>query len=143
MGEAPSIKPLASVIRLADDGSFFLEGSRCTACGEVLVGAHLACPKCAAEESLEPIRLAEKGRLYTYTIVHRSFPGVKTPIISAVVELDGGGFLKGNLMDVPPEPSAIRFDMPVQILFDLLDAPEEPGTRLLRYVFVPDQRSAA
>jgi hypothetical protein len=38
--------------------------------------------------ALKPERLANTGRLYNYTIVHRSFPGVETPFISAIVDLE-------------------------------------------------------
>jgi len=63
------------------------------------------------------MKLAEHGKVYTYTIVSRSFPGVKTPFVSAVVDLDGGGCLPGVLLDVTPAPSAITYDMPVDVVF--------------------------
>ena len=42
--------------------------------------------------------------------MHRNFPGVEVPFISAIVDLDGGGTLKGNLMDIVPSPEALKFD---------------------------------
>lgn len=130
-------RPLAGVIRTAPDGTHYLQGWQCSACGEVLVATHRACPSCAAQGTLSALRLAEHGRLYTYTIVHRSFPGVVTPIVSAIVRLDGGGFLKGNLVGVPPDPAAIAFDMPVSVAFEALPAPDGGGP-LVRYVFKPE-----
>jgi uncharacterized OB-fold protein len=133
--------PLAGVIRRASDGSHYLEGLQCAACGEVLVADHRACPKCA-EAVLAPKRLSEAGKLYTYTIVHRSFPGVPTPLISAVVRLDGGGFLKGNLVGVPADPAAIAFDMPVRVEFESMPA-DDGGPDRVRYVFVVGNSAAA
>jgi uncharacterized OB-fold protein len=133
---------LASVIRIDANGGPYLEGARCSACGEVLVARGRACPKCATVGALSSVRLADHGKLYAYTIVHRSFPGVETPIISAVVRLEGGGFLKGNLSGVAAEPDAIPFDMPVQIVFEFLPARDEKGGRLVRYLFVPKDGGA-
>lgn len=132
--------PLASVIREATDGTFYLEGSKCSACGEVLVADHRACPNCAATDSLTPVRLSDHGKLYTYTIVHRSFPGVATPLISAIVQLDGGGFIKGNLVGIPPDPAAIAFDMPVRVEFERLTRADDER-ELVRYVFVASDLS--
>ena len=35
--------------------------------------------------SLDLAALAETGKLYDFTVVHRSFPGVKTPFVDAIV----------------------------------------------------------
>ncbi len=130
-------QPLASFIKMDARGKPFLEGVRCRQCGEVQLEPRRACPKCCAISMLAPARLAEIGRLFSYTIVHRSFPGIETPFISAVVELDGGGFLKGNLTGVEPKPEALRFDMPVRVKFDHPKVSGKPDLDVVRYVFVP------
>jgi uncharacterized OB-fold protein len=80
--------------------------------------------------------LSEQGKLFSFTIVHRSFPQIKTPFISVVVELEGGGFIKGNLEAVEPVPAAVRFNMAVRVRFDrLMSDSGQPD--LLRYYFVP------
>jgi len=134
--QAPgAARPLAPFLKIGTDDRPYLEGIRCAACGEVLaVETRRACPRCAALGQLEPIRLAERGKLYAYTIVHRSFPGVAVPFVAAVVDLDGGGAIKGNLVGV--EPADIRFDMPVCVAFEQLKSPEGEGPRV-RHVFTP------
>jgi uncharacterized OB-fold protein len=79
------------------------------------------------------MRLGRTGKLYNYTIVHRSRPGVKTPFVSAVVELDGGGVLKGTLAAAP---ESIRFDMPVTLTFGVADQRDSRGRSYLTYYFV-------
>jgi uncharacterized OB-fold protein len=130
-------QPLGSCIKMDVDGSPFLEGVRCVNCGEVQLESRRACPKCAAIGALEPARLAQTGRLFSFTIVYRSFPGIETPFISAIVALDGGGFLKGNLIGIDPRPEALRFDMPVRVQFDHPKVSATPDLDVLRYVFVP------
>lgn len=132
---ADAPQPLASIIKIGADGAPFLEGFQCGSCREVLLEYRRGCPKCGAVASLVPKRLADHGKLHSYSIVHRSFPGVSTPFISAVVELDGGGFLKGNLLGVAPKPEAIRFDMPVRIEFDRRPC-ADADRDVLRYVFM-------
>jgi uncharacterized protein len=128
---------LGSFIKMEADGTPFLEGVRCGACGEVLLESRRACPKCAAIGALAPARLAQTGKLFSYTIVHRSFPGIAVPFISAVVALDNGGFLKGNLVGVEPRPESVSFDMPVRVQFDRVAVSGQPNVDVLRYVFVP------
>ena len=136
-----AVQPLTPFLKIGAEGRPFLEGLKCAACGEVIVAEpRRACPKCATQGSLHPARLAETGKLYSYTIVYRSFPGVATPFVSALVDLDGGGTLKGNMRECDPEK--LQFDMRVRIEFDYVDLPERPETRLLRYVFVGDQSAA-
>ena len=56
---------------------------------------------------MEVIKLSETGVLHSYAIVFRSFPGIDVPYISAIVDLDGGGTIKGNLINIDPDPDNI------------------------------------
>src|SRR5262252_8645552 len=40
-------------------------------------------------------KLNTTGKLRSFTIVHRTVPGVPAPYVSALVDLDGGGAVKG------------------------------------------------
>jgi uncharacterized OB-fold protein len=83
-------------------------------------------------------RLSHQGTLYTFTIVHRSFPGVAVPYVSAVVDLEGGGSIKGNLINVEPDPAHIKFGMPVEVVFgDALGRKDAEGNSYLSYFFQP------
>ncbi|MDX2277875.1 MAG: OB-fold domain-containing protein [Hyphomonadaceae bacterium] len=111
-----------------------MEGLRCDACGEIIVGEpRRACPKCFTVGALKPCRLCNRGSLYTYTIVHRSFPGIKTPFVSAIVDLDGGGVIKGNLIGV--DDKDIEFGMPVRVVFEEVEGSD--GKRCVRHVVEP------
>ena len=70
-----------------------LLGSRCDDCGEHFFPRRAVCAKCGARDRMRTKRLANEGTLHTYSIVHRSFPGVAVPYVSAVVDLTGGGSL--------------------------------------------------
>lgn len=134
---------LPAVPFLRNAGEPYLEGIRCTVCGEVLIGAHKACPACGARGSLQPMRLANQGVLHSYSIVHRSFPGVVVPFVSAVVALDGGGFLKGTLVDVKPAPEAVWVGRRVAVAYREAGRTDAQERRYLTYVFVPYDQGAA
>lgn len=87
---------------------------------------------------MKAVKLSNKGKLYSYSIVHRSFPGIAVPYISAIVDLEGGGTIKGNLIDVDPDPAKIKFDMPVQVVYkDALGRKDADGNSYISYFFQP------
>ncbi len=82
--------------------------------------------------------MSNKGKLYSYCIVHRSFPGIDVPYISAIVDLEGGGTVKGNLIDVDPDPDKIQFDMAVDVVYkDALGRKDKDGNSYISYFFQP------
>lgn len=130
--------PAVDYLKLPEEGEPYLEGSRCKACGASFLGARGVCSKCGARGQMETMRLPNTGRLYSYSIVHRSFPGIKVPYISAVVDLDDGTAIKGNLINVEPKPESIAFDMPVEIVYgDALGRKDKEGNCYLAYFFQP------
>ena len=135
-----SNKPLPAVryLRVPDAGEPYLEGSRCAECGAVFLGERENCARCGARGALDTIRLADTGELYSYCIVHRSFPGIEVPYVSAIVDLDGGGTVKGNLIKVAPDPARIAFGMPVRVVYgDALGRKDRDGNAYLAYFFEP------
>jgi uncharacterized protein len=131
--ETPTIVPYLRT----EGGKPYLAGSRCSACGHPYVGDREVCAKCHARGKMEPIHLAETGKLYAFTVVHRSFPGVVTPFVDAVVDLDDGTHLKGTLMGVPTDPEKIAFDMPVKVVYREATPVGGGGQPYLAYYFVP------
>ncbi len=131
------LKPVTPFLKIPEAGEPYLEGCRCTACGEVQLGARKVCPKCGARGAMETMRLSDTGRLYNYTVVYRNFPGIEVPFVSAIVDLDGGGVLKGNLVDIAPDPARLRFDMPVKLVFREAGRTDKAGNRYLSYFFTP------
>jgi uncharacterized OB-fold protein len=139
MSETQTAKPLPVVpfLKIPDDGAAYLEGFRCSNCDQVFLEHHRACANCLKRDTLQTARLADTGKLYNFTVVHRNFPGVAVPFISAIVDLDGGGTLKGNLVDMLPSPEAIKFDMPVKVVYRDAGRKDKDGNSYLAYFFTP------
>jgi uncharacterized protein len=130
--------PVVPFLKVPTEGAPYLEGSLCRGCKAVFVGQRSVCSKCGARDQLETKKLSNRGTLYAYSIVHRSFPGTAVPFVSAVVDLDDGGSLKGNLIGVEPDPDKIAFGMPVDVVYeDALGRKDEDGNSYISYFFQP------
>ena len=130
--------PVVSYLKIPQQGEPYLEGHKCKGCGAVFLGERATCAKCAARDQMETVRLSNRGNLYAYSIVHRSFPGIDVPYISAIVDLEGGGTVKGNLIGTDPDPKKIEFGMPVEVVYkDALGRKDKEGNSYLSYFFQP------
>ena len=130
--------PVVDYLKLPENGDPFLEGHKCSKCDAIFLGERKVCSSCFSRGSLEAVKLNNTGKLYSYSIVFRSFPGIDVPYISAIVDLDGGGTIKGNLIDVEPDPEKIKFDMPVEVIFDdALGRKDADGNSYISYFFKP------
>ena len=130
--------PVVEYLKLPEDGEPYLEGHKCSECGSIFLGERKVCSNCFARDSMKSIKLKNTGKLYSYSIVFRSFPGIEVPYISAIVDLDGGGTVKGNLVDCEPDPDKINFDMPVEVIYgDALGRKDKDGNSYISYFFKP------
>src|ERR1700693_3062974 len=96
--ENDNLLPIVPYITVDSRGNPALSGRKCTACGEVFLGSPKVCARCGARDAMTAAALATTGKVHVWTEVHRSLPGVATPFIFAIVDLDGGGVVKGNLI---------------------------------------------
>ena len=112
-----------------------LEANACTACGAVFFDRRNACAQCGKTEfTRKP--LGTTGTLRSFTIIHRAAPNVPVPYVSSVVELDGGGVVKANLMDAGTEPDKIDLGMRVRLTTFVCGRDEE-GTEAVAFAFAP------
>jgi len=116
-----------------------LVGKKC-ACGALFLDARrVACSKCGATE-LQPVPLSTKGKLYVFSVVHQSFPGIKTPYVTAIVDLPEGVSVRTNLIDVSPEDLQNNphkyFDMPVEMVAGVVSKDRE-GHDVVGFSFRP------
>jgi uncharacterized OB-fold protein len=81
-------------------------------------------------------KLATTGKLRSFTIVHRTVPGVPAPYVSALVDLDGGGAVKANLQNVPPDPEHVKLGMPVKMT-TFVAGTDDDGTEAIAFAFEP------
>jgi uncharacterized protein len=118
-----------------DDGAPHLVANRCDTCGALYFDRRNACAKCSGR-SFTKERLADDGKVRSFTIVHRAAPGVPTPYVSAIVDLSGGGVVKANVLNVEPSPDHVRFGMDVRLTTTVAGVDDE-GTEAIQFGYEP------
>jgi uncharacterized protein len=119
-----------------------LVGSKCS-CGAIFLDTkRLACSKCGATGPFQQVDLSTKGKVYVFSVIHQSFPGIKTPYVTAVVDLPEGVSVKSNLIDVDPEDLQKNpqkaFGMPVELVATQV-ATDRQGNAVMAFQFKPSK----
>ena len=113
---APPCKPATALVQVTEAGEPWLRGYRCGACAAVVAEPTLCCRACGNRTAPVAVRLSTHGKLFTWAVVHRSFPGVAVPFVSAIVDLDDGLTLKGTLRGAAPD--TLQAGLLVEAVFD-------------------------
>ena len=108
----PGQLPYVGYLTLGDEPH--LVAKECESCGALFFDRRNACANCGRRE-FRPRRLANEGVLRAFTIVHRATPEVTVPYVSGIVDLDGGGVVKANIVGIDPEPASVELGMKVRL----------------------------
>ncbi len=95
---------------------------KCRACGHVFFYPRAVCPRCQARD-IGWTQASGKGTLHAFEIAYQAFNKawkIQPPYVLAMVELAEGPRMMTNLVNVEPDPRAIRCDMPVRVVFSKL-----------------------
>lgn len=130
--------PVVSYLRLGAEPQLVAQG--CTGCGALFLDRRNGCAACGTTTFTER-PLARTGQLHSFTIVHRSAPGLPTPYVSAVVALDGGGMVKARLDQVEPDPEQLPPALRVR-LTTFVAGVDDDGTEAIAFAFEPIGRGA-
>ena len=112
-----------------------LVANECSSCGALFFDRRNACANCGGRE-FAPRRLANDGVLRAFTIVHRASPGVQVPYVSGIVDLDGGGVVKANIVSVPAEPASLSLGMKVKLTTFPIGV-DSAGTEAISFAYEP------
>jgi uncharacterized protein len=109
------------------DTAFFWDGTaagelrvqRCGACQALRHPPGPMCPRCGATDPSYDVA-SGRGEVYSYVVHHHPpVPGREPPFVVALVELEEGVRVLGELRGVDPE--RVRIGMPVEVAFDRID----------------------
>jgi len=113
------------------------EANKCKNCGAVFFPPRLICPECKKRE-FEETKLAEKGKILTYTIIRvppRQFVD-QAPYAVGIVELDDGVKLTAQIVDCDFED--LKIGLKVKLEFRKIFDEGEAGILCYGYKFVPE-----
>ncbi len=96
---------------------------RCADCGLHYFYPRPLCPSCLSRQVVW-VEASGRGRLHTFVINQRAprkFP-IAGPFVIGIVELEEGPKMLTHIVDVAPDPAALRCDMPVEVVFEDITA---------------------
>ena len=128
----PGQIPLVDYLVLGDEPH--LVAHQCTSCGARFFDRRNACASCSAT-SFEDAPVATTGEVRAFTIVTFAAPGVPVPFVAAVVDCDGTS-VRGNLVNVEPDPEHVHLGMKVRLATVPIGTDDE-GTEAVGYGFEP------
>jgi uncharacterized protein len=125
--------PYVAYLSLGSDPH--LVANECASCGALFFDRRNACANCGASD-FGTRRLANNGVLRAFTIVHRASPDVQVPYISGIVDLEGGGVVKANIVGIDPEPGNLSLGMKVR-LTTFPTGTDATGTEAIAFGYEP------
>jgi uncharacterized protein len=129
----PAQLPYVGYLSLGDDPH--LTAGECASCGALFFDRRNACANCGRRE-FRPRRLANSGVLRAFTIVHRATPDVAVPYVSGIVDLDGGGVVKANIVGIDPEPASVKLGMKLELTTFPIGT-DSAGTQAVSFGYQP------
>jgi uncharacterized OB-fold protein len=138
---APGPRPILPILKL--DPKPHLVATKCGGCGALFLDLkRLACSKCGASGSFQQVALSDRGKVWVFSVIHQSFPGIKTPYITAIVDLPEGISVKSNLIDIDPEELQKNpqkaFGMAVELVANPV-AKDRQGNDVMAFQFRPSK----
>jgi uncharacterized OB-fold protein/acyl dehydratase len=112
---------------IGPDTRFFWDGvrdgelriQRCAECGRLRHPPGPMCPQCNATKR-DHVAASGRGTLHSYVVHHHpAVPGLDPPFVVALVDLEEGVRMVGNLLDCPPDQ--VLIGMPVELVFQEMD----------------------
>lgn len=126
--------PIVDYLVLDDDNPY-LVAKQCENCGALFFDRRNACAKCGSR-TFGTRKLRATGVVRSFAIVHQAAPGVPVPYVSSVVDLDGGGDVKANVVNIEADPEHIKLGMRVR-LTTFVAGTDDDGTEAVVFGFEP------
>ena len=120
---------------LSLDGEPHLVAQECKECGALYFDRRNACAHCG-NRNFGNRDLASTGVVRSFSIIHQAAPGVPVPYVSSVVDLDGGGAVKANVVNVDPDPEKVKLGMKVRMT-TFVAGTDDDGTEAVAFAFEP------
>jgi len=124
--------PLVDYLVLGDDPH--LEANECVSCRARFFDRRNACAACEGTE-FKKADVSTAGEVRAFTIVSFAAPGIPVPYVAAVVDCEGTS-VKGNLINVTPDPEHVTLGMKVRLATEVIGT-DDNGTEAVGFGFEP------
>lgn len=114
-----------------EGGKVFLIGSRCPKCGKHVFPRRAFCDACGNSAGLEPVKLSNTGKLYTFSEVHVAPKVFTTPYVIGYVDLPEDVRVLAQVENTAAE---LRPDEPVEVVLGVIRK-SDSGQPVISYKF--------
>ncbi|MDD5337641.1 MAG: Zn-ribbon domain-containing OB-fold protein [Candidatus ainarchaeum sp.] len=110
-----------------------MKGNKCLTCSTTYFPPRTICPKCRRKGKLEFLNFKGTGKIYTFTEIHSPASGFEeqVPYIFAIVELDEGAHITGQVVDA--HGNDVKIGDRVEAVFRKIQSDDPEG--LIHYGF--------
>ena len=123
------------LFEVKENGSGYLLINHCERCGLNFFPRRRKCIQCLKGDQLRDSTLSGPGKLYTYTVVHRSLPDFKIPYMVGYIDFEQEGLRVFSQL-TGCQPEELQVGMAMEMVFEEMDM-KETGKRKLIYKFKP------
>ena len=116
------------------EGEPHLEAQECTACGARFFDRRNACASCFGTD-FRSVPVPTEGEVTAFTIVSLAAPGIQVPFVAGVVDC-GGTCVRGNIINVEPDPEHVTLGMKVRLATYSMGV-DAAGTEAIGFGFEP------
>lgn len=124
--------PLVDYLVLGDQPH--LQANECTSCGARYFDRRNACASCFGTE-FRKVPIPTEGELRSFTIVSLAAPGIPVPFVAGVIDC-GGTSVRGNVINVPPDPDHVSLGMKLRLATYSLGT-DDQGVEAIGFGFEP------
>ena len=82
---------------------YSLIGSRCQTCGKAYFPPKAFCPECRRRGRVDDYRFSGRGRIESYTVIRVPPEGFESPYAVAIIELEEGTRISGQIVGCPED----------------------------------------
>src|SRR3954451_15617713 len=131
-GDVATQLPIVDYLVLGDDPH--LEAQECTSSGARFFDRRNACASCFGTD-FKTVPIGTTGELRSFTFVTFAAPGVPVPFVAGVVDC-GGTSVRGNIINVEPDPQHVKLGMKVKLATFSLGT-DDKGVEAVGFGFEP------
>ena len=108
-------------------------GSKCETCGQNFFPGRVVCPKCRRKGKMKPTQFSGNGKIYSFTTIYSAPSGFEdqVPYVIAIVELDEGARVLGQIVDI--KNGKLKIGSRVEKSFRVIQSDDPEG--LIHYGF--------
>ena len=124
--------PMVDYLVLGDDPHLVV--NECTNCGARFFDRRNGCASCGRTE-FRKAEVSRDGVVLGFTIVSFAAPGIDVPFVAATIDC-GGTTVRGNIVNVTPDPEHVGTGMRVRLTTTLVGT-DSAGTQAIGFAFEP------